>query len=169
MAKPPWQEPDGFTEHARGTYARTSPVCPQNSWPPYRRLLRRLHIARQKIFKDMLRHIILFSWWRQFTTDCDGINLPSLVFSPPWYLQRIYFCDDGTLNSILVSSSFFSRENLIKSKKKLTKMHNELTKTIHGIELTSWFLGSSDSTTNDALKFPLSSHLYLFFDMRRSR
>ena len=31
MAKPPWQEPDGFTEHARGTYARTSPVCPQNS------------------------------------------------------------------------------------------------------------------------------------------
>lgn len=128
-----------------------------------------LHIARQKIFKDMLRHIILFSWWRQFTTDCDGINLPSLVFSPPWYLQRIYFCDDGTLNSTLVSSSFFSRENLIKSKKKLTKMHNELTKTIHGIELTSWFLGSSDSTTNDSLKFPLSSHLYLFFDMRRSR
>ena len=169
MAKPPWQEPDGFTEHARGTYARTSPVCPQNSWPPYRRLLRRLHIARQKIFKDMLRNIILFSWWRQFTTDCDGI-IPSLVFSPPWYLQRIYFCDDGTLNSTLVSSSFFPRENLIKSKKKkLTKMHNELTKTIHGTELTSWFLGSSDSTTNDTLKFPLSSHLYLFFDMRRSR
>ena len=60
MAKPPWQEPDGFTEHARGTYARTSRVCTQNSRPPYRRLLRRLHIARQKIFKDMLRHIILF-------------------------------------------------------------------------------------------------------------